>query len=133
MSIDEQTPEVEGEDHAAKKAAESRREGPGLIRRYLGRIVTVLYAFTAVSGALLAVLADLNAPQVVAVVGAIAALAPVVIKFLEGVQNYEKAGYSFDLKTLEANAQIEIIAAEARAAAEVGGARAQSRIARPGR
>lgn len=128
---DETTPVVD--ETTPEPPAPQAPRGPGLVRKYLGRIVTVLYAFVAVSGALLSVLSDLDVPQVVAVVGAIAALAPVVIKFLEGVQTYEKAGYQHDLKILEANAQLEIIAAEARAAAEVGGPRSQSRIATPGR
>ncbi len=114
------------EDEAAERdqeLARPRRQGPGLVRIYLGRIVTVLYAFIAVSAALVTVLADLGLEQVVVVVGALAALAPVIVKFLEGVQTYEKAGYSRDLKILEANAQLEIIGAEARAAAEIGGPR----------
>jgi hypothetical protein len=124
---DEQTPEVD------PTTPEPPRQGPGLLRIYLGRIVTVLYAFTAVSASLLTVVADLDLTSTVGVIGGLAALAPVVIKFLEGVQNYEKAGYNRDHTILQAQAQAEVIRMEAAAAEEIGGRRASPAIARPGR
>lgn len=100
---------------------------------YIGRVVVVLYALVAASGGLTVIIADLDLTSTVGVIGGILALAPVLIKFLEGVQQHEAAGYKFDLQSQQAEAQIAIIRAEEEAASAIGGAQRQSRIATPGR
>jgi hypothetical protein len=100
---------------------------------YIGRVVVVLYALAAAGSGLTVIIADLDLTSTVGVIGAVVALAPVLIKFLEGVQQHEGAGYQFDLQQQKAEAQIQIIRAEEEAAAAVGGAQRQSRIATPGR
>ena len=96
---------------------------------YIGRVVTVLYSLAALGSGLALVIADADLTTSVGAVGSLVVVVPLLIKFLEGVQQNEKAGYAFNLQTQQANAQLSIIAAEEEAAAKIGGAQRSPRIA----
>jgi poly-gamma-glutamate capsule biosynthesis protein CapA/YwtB (metallophosphatase superfamily) len=127
---DQQTPEPD-ETPDVIPTPQPQREG--WVRTYIGRIVVVLYAAAAAGGALLTVLGDLDWTSTAGVITSLIALAPVLVKFLEGVQKYESANYQAALYGHQAALNNQALLAEAAAVAEVGGPRRSPQIQTPRR
>lgn len=127
---DPQTPEA---DVTPDVIAPPTPQREGLVRTYIGRIVVVLYALAAAGSSLVVIVGDLDWTSTAGVIGSIVALAPVVIKFLEGVQKYESANYQAALYGHQARLNNEALLAEAAAVAEVGGPRRSPQIQTPRR
>lgn len=101
--------------------------------RRLNRIVAVLATLLSLVLALLPVIADLDLTSTASIIAGIAAVLTVTLKWLDGWQQFEKAGYQFDLTAQQANAQLAVMAAEEEAAGRIGGIPAKPRVAVPGR
>lgn len=84
------------------------------------RVVLYLTAITDIVGVLLTVANDLALPQVVAVLGGIAAITAKALTFVKGQQQLDSALYQRDLIAYQANAQADLQDRQAQLAAEVG-------------
>ena len=84
------------------------------------RVVLYLTAIADIVGVLLTVANDLALPQVVAVLGGIAAITAKALTFVKGQQDLDSALYQRDLIAYQANAQADLQDRQAQLAAEVG-------------
>jgi protein-S-isoprenylcysteine O-methyltransferase Ste14 len=97
------------------------------------RVVAVATVVLALLTALAPVVLNLDWTSTAGIIASLAVVATTAVKWLDGWQKFETAGYQFDLTQQHAEMQLAVIEGEAAAAAEIGGARKSPKPYVPGR